>query len=1553
MKPISHYLHQGSASESAGAHASLSRNTLIVIIGAILLGSVLVVVNSEDLYLLNRNSATVSVPDRLLSGGGGSLLIMATDADGGPAADREVSVTLTRGQESHLLWKGKTDGDGIVQPRFEVPGTPGILGKGELTVTVGSESLTRTVEIVSTYRIILSTDKPLYQPGQTIHLRTLTYEGSDPRASEENVTIEIRDPDGNRIFRRVIGANEYGIASLDLELSDQLPLGNYEITASIGEASSMRTVSIQRYVLPKYSIRFQGLESWYVAGDTIQGTLNASYVFGEPIRGQAVIHARTYYGEWETIRTFEGQLEDGLLNFTLPLASAYFVGLDINSGNAYLELNATITDTSGHTEQRSHMVTITESPISILSVGDTNVHGQDSTYHFIARFPDGTPAAGASFTMDLNGYGLGPYHGGSYPGPTRSVLTADDRGVASFTFLYDRNITSLKVVAQSGEYRSLDYYVNLRGAMEGLKVVPDRGGYALGERASFTVHYAGSAGGTNLVFYDIVANGFVVGSGRVELENGQAAVDLTVTHDMVPMVECRVFKIQGDLSVLRDSAVITVGGDEALDVTISTERSTYRPGDDLFVDFLVEGPGGNGLPSALGITIVDLSVFELKERFTGYQDIYFSLESEFTEPSYQILQYAYGTGNTLPPDTTSHVDMALIETGVVVYQSGEFHRQDAERFGEDTSDRVTDLVLVMALLGYLSLFLLAAKYPVNRRIFLSVIIALTLFIPVALLHSPFMMDKDGDDDDAEWQRMGPGFGEPAGFGGDMWFDDMEFGAGGAPVMDADGAAPRELNGGDAPPSAPGKTVREPDHVRKEFPETWVWQPSLITDENGRARLGLVAPDTITTWRVDALASTMDARMGVGTGTITVFQEFFIEPDIPVEVVRNDEFPLNIMVYNYHSEEQEITLRLGDEPWFELLPEAGPEDPDEPDEPDAPGTRGDNGNGDDPQEFYRVVTVAPASVVGVEYRIRAREVGEHTITVTGSSDRVDDLVDQVIRPVRVVPDGRLVRHIINGELTDAMTVNHEIDLDPDRIPGSENAYLTLQGSMGAVTIEGAEKYIGFVSGCGEQSMSRLSINVLAYGVVKENGAPGKLFEYEMMCTQGIQHQLTFLMRARDGEGRGIVWFPSDEDVHPWLTSWGLITFQDAVDAGFAIDPAIMADMQAYLLSQQNSDGSFTFPERGLYEFTNPILRAKVVSTTAYITRALIYSGHPVDSRIRSAVQYIEDNVRDHWDDPYTLALSLIVLKDAGGKASLANAIATRLLELKQDDGDTSFWTSETNMIGSSREMWWGGSSSNTIETTSYAIMALARQGYPREAARGIKYLLTNRIGGGFFSTQDTVVAFQALTSWGEVDVEHLELATTMNGVEVDSRVIHRTNSDLTYLIDLREPLQGSNTITITSSGNGSILYQIVIEEYVPWDGTGSGEDKELHLQVEYDTTNVSVNDAITATLSVSYTGHAPQIKMVLVDIRAPVGFSFDGEELAALVESNPAVSNVELTGRQCMLYLTDLVSGEEYRFQYSLRADKPIRATLQGVNAYDMYNPFLRDEAGSVEITSFA
>src|SRR5262249_13529146 len=131
-----------------------------------------------------------------------------------------------------------------------------------------------------------------------------------------------------------------------------------------------------------------------------------------------------------------------------------------------------------------------------------------------------------------------------------------------------------------------------------------------------------------------------------------------------------------------------------------------------------------------------------------------------------------------------------------------------------------------------------------------------------------------------------------------------------------GAKGEAKNGGPAGSAAP--TMR----IREYFPETMLWQPALITDDKGVAILPVTFADSITTWRLTASASSKGGLLGGITAPLRVFQDFFVDLDLPVSLTMNDEVAFPVAVYNYLKEPQTVKLELKKENWFELVDTAG-------------------------------------------------------------------------------------------------------------------------------------------------------------------------------------------------------------------------------------------------------------------------------------------------------------------------------------------------------------------------------------------------------------------------------------------------------------------------------------------------------------------------------------------------------------------------------------------------------------------------------------------------------
>ena len=96
-----------------------------------------------------------------------------------------------------------------------------------------------------------------------------------------------------------------------------------------------------------------------------------------------------------------------------------------------------------------------------------------------------------------------------------------------------------------------------------------------------------------------------------------------------------------------------------------------------------------------------------------------------------------------------------------------------------------------------------------------------------------------------------------------------------------------------------------------------WNPAIITDANGRAEVRVPVADSITTWRMSMLANGARGELGSGTAPLKVFQDFFADIDLPISLTQNDRVEIPVAVYNYLPGDQDVTLKLDEQPWFAL------------------------------------------------------------------------------------------------------------------------------------------------------------------------------------------------------------------------------------------------------------------------------------------------------------------------------------------------------------------------------------------------------------------------------------------------------------------------------------------------------------------------------------------------------------------------------------------------------------------------------------------------------------
>lgn len=1645
----------------------MSRNRLInILLFAILLAAVGGVWAASAYYdklpdRLSQHETLVFGQNQFVPGSQVSLRVVVRDSkDGAPLPDSEIKVSLRPldGGKALVLFTGKTDPQGASQVTFRVP--DGLASEQALVVetrsSLGSDELERPVTLQRDYRLLVATDKPIYQPGQVIHLRILALSTFDLRpAADQEVELVIADGKGNKVFRKKVTTSEFGAASADFQLASEVNTGLYKISASMGNTSSEKTVTVEYYVLPKFAVRLQTEKSFYLPGEHVKASLQADYFFGKPVGGgQLSIEGYTFDVERAVVFTLQGSTdESGFFEFEFDLPS-YIAGSDLEAGLGRFYLQASLTDQAQHTETSNLSFPVSQSSLVIQAIPEGGVFrpALENILYVLTSYPDGTPAS-ANLQVTIQ-----------ETGEVISIAT-DAYGMAEVKVTPQSPYQAFLISAsdKQGNFAQRDFYFEGEYAQEGVLLRVEKPVYRVGEMMRLDIFTTQPKG---TVYLDIIREGQTVSTRSVEIEDGHAELGIDLSADLYGTLELHAYKILRSGAITRDTRLVVVDNADNLRITLGPDLSNLilRPGDPASISVQVDGQDGSGVQAALGIAIVDESVFALAEQDPGFARLYFMLEAQLLTPRYDLHGFSvpelvegipadsqdmitaiekaaqaslaassaqkYGNyAQVFSLQANSHVDAiqrtaqlqqkfftgltktlfgSLMLLPVVVIALSAYALKRQQRLGDSLalafglvllavilfflvplgadsswaqrpSDRLGvmlnwlsyqggGLLLVILLFAGLVSFVGLIALAVKRKDpwlgwsmgLLALFIALAAFLIFALGRSgslpqeesvifgllaflllplAFLLRFAG----YVWGRqalpalaslslalfllMGliPTIALTQGgamapvarnqFGGDI----VEEAVGALPPIPAPQAtAMPVVVEVEKSAEAKGASAAEPPRLRQYFPETMLWLPDAVTDASGALQLDFDVADSITTWRITALASSLDGRLGSATAGLRVFQDFFIDLDLPVALTAGDEVSIPVGVFNYLSDPQSVQLTVEKMDWFELL-----------DEPS------------------KQMEIGANDISVVYFRVKAVQFGRRSFKVTALGSQMSDAIQ---KEVRVYPNGKPFSFTQSDRLTSGAPVKQAISIPADAIPGTQSLLVKIYPGILSQVVEGLDSILRMPNGCFEQTSSTTYPNVLVLDYLKttNQASPETQFKAEEYINLGYQRLATF-----EVQGSGGFSLFGDAPADRMLTAYGLQEFAD-MSRVHDVDPALIQRAGEWLLAQQSADGSWE-NDRGLvHENTWASLGDDRLPVTAYIAWSLVEAGFGGDSRTEAGLRYVRENAAKA-EDAYVIALvaNALVAADlkAGSITGATQAVLDRLAKLASQEGDAAFWQSGVaTFMGSEGK-------TGSIETTALAALAFLRSGsHPELGNAALLYLVQQKDSfGTWYSTQATVLALKALIQSVRAGGEKVdaEVTITLNGSQTRSVQVTPENFDVVQLVSFDDVNPGAkNLVEISMTGEGNLMYQVTSGYYLPWEKLAlypelsSGPDL-VTIDMKYDRTELAVNDTVQVNVTITLNQEGGKAESALIDLGLPPGFSVLSEDLAALVArfndvpadyAFPTIERYELTGRQILIYISNLSFDKPLSFSYRLRAKFPLVALTPSSQAYDYYNP---------------
>jgi hypothetical protein len=690
-------------------------------------------------------------------------------------------------------------------------------------------------------------------------------------------------------------------------------------------------------------------------------------------------------------------------------------------------------------------------------------------------------------------------------------------------------------------------------------------------------------------------------------------------------------------------------------------------------------------------------------------------------------------------------------------------------------------------------------------------------------------------------------------------------------------------------------------LREYFPETLLWAPSIETDSEGHSQLRFRLADNITTWKLEAIASTEAGEIGTATVDIRAFQPFFVDHVPPRVLTQGDELQLPVTVRNYLNREQHINLALRTEKWF-----------------DVTGSR------------ERDMRIAPDASANQVFSIRA------TGTVVDGKQRITAQVtaqgtgpgDAIEKPITVHPDGREINQTLNAVVGDSSAI--ELVIPEQSIPGSVNAEIKIYPNLVSHVIDGIAGIIQRPYGCGEQTISSTYPSLLLLRYLNHLG----LHDHPLRTTaqQYLQSGLERLIGYRGEDGSFTYWGRGDGDVN--LTAYAL-TFLSQAKEFAEVDDDLIKGAREWLVKRQGKDGEW--PSYAWNKEPDP---RHTAYQTAVVAMALADTDAP--EQVSRALRYLSA-AAGRMDEPYMAAATALVAQGATQEDTAEIMLDTLRRHVRRENG-LAYWNIDTNTP------FYGWGLAGRLETTALAVRALAGAGLPsdqRLIESGLLFLLRNKDRYGvWWSTQATVKVLEAIlaASGGPV----LEDAGGLADILVNGRIV--ATLMMPPVREIAGPLRvdlapyvsrGVNRISVRSSqGRSPAQLQVAAAYYVPWtEETKAADTGELRLQVAFDRTVLKPGDDVTCRVHAERVG-SRGLGMMVAEIGLPPGIDVDRHSLDdAVASSGYAFSQYDILPDKVIVYVWPRAGGTSFAFRFQPRMAMQAKSAESVL--YDYYNPEAR------------
>uniref|UniRef100_A0A3Q1J7H3 Alpha-2-macroglobulin-like n=1 Tax=Anabas testudineus TaxID=64144 RepID=A0A3Q1J7H3_ANATE len=695
-------------------------------------------------------------------------------------------------------------------------------------------------------------------------------------------------------------------------------------------------------------------------------------------------------------------------------------------------------------------------------------------------------------------------------------------------------------------------------------------------------------------------------------------------------------------------------------------------------------------------------------------------------------------------------------------------------------------------------------------------------------------------------------------------------------------------------------------VRTFFPETWIWD-LVEVGESGTKDVSLTVPDTITTWETEAFCLSSQGFGLAPRKKLTVFQPFFLELTLPYSIIRGEHFELKATIFNYLTSCIMVTVTPAPSLDYTLTPLSGDQ-----------YTSCLCGN----ERKTLSWTMVPSVLGVVNVSVTAEAVASHASCdneIVSVPDR--GRIDVVTKSLIVKAEGTEMAKAHNWLLCprgEALTEEIDIQLPENVIDGSARASVSVLGDILGRALQNLGGLLRMPYGCGEQNMALLAPNIYILQYLKNTQqlTPAIREKATNFLTSGYQRQLNY--KHNDGAYSTFGSGPGNT----WLTAFVLRSFTKA-QTFIYIDPTKIEESKTWLKNKQRENGCF---EQSGKLFHNGMKGgvSDEVTLTAYITAAFLEMNIPV---ITKSLSCLKESISD-LSNTYTTALLAYVFTLAGDMKTRGHLLQ-HLDTVASKQGGFHHWSQTAAET----------SASLSVEISSYVVLAKL-SGSPTAEELGYSSCIVRWLTGqqnyygGFSSTQDTVVALQALALYSTLAFSP-QSSSTVTVQSPSGQLTFDVNQDnkLLYQEKTLQDTTGKYSLEVKGTACASIQISLHYNIPTPPDVT----TLSVEVKPEADCNSESPRPKLT----LKYSGKLDSTNMVILDIKMLSGFVMITQLniVSSQLKRALFVDRVEEKEDHVLMYIQQLPKDKPINHQLELVQEIPVQNLKPAVvKIYDYYQP---------------